>query len=123
MFVITISIFLLVPEKVPQLTATGTTTRLNVIWTVPRGQVSSYSIRLFKNNVLVSNKTAPNSSTYELFEGLDPGVLYQVQLVTISGPVQSNSNTVSNATCELGLLTGGYSNTTCTFTISVFVPL
>uniref|UniRef100_A0A8C7YC66 protein-tyrosine-phosphatase n=1 Tax=Oryzias sinensis TaxID=183150 RepID=A0A8C7YC66_9TELE len=87
-----------IPEKVPQLTATGTTTSLNVIWTAPRGQVSSYSIRLFKNNVLVSNKTAPNSSTYELFERLDPGVLYQVQLVTISGPVQSNSNTVSNAT-------------------------
>ncbi|XP_078805347.1 zinc finger protein ZIC 2a [Oryzias latipes] len=87
-----------IPEKVPHLTATGTTTSLNVTWTAPRGQVSSYSIRLFKNNVLVSNKTAPNSSTYELFEGLDPGVLYQVQLVTISGPVQSNSSTVSNAT-------------------------
>ncbi|XP_036068490.1 receptor-type tyrosine-protein phosphatase eta isoform X4 [Oryzias melastigma] len=87
-----------IPEKVFGLTATGTTTSLNLRWSTPSGRVSSYSIKLFKGGVLNQIKEQPNSSTTQLFGGLDPGVIYQVQVVTISGPAQSSTCTVFNAT-------------------------
>ncbi|RVE72230.1 hypothetical protein OJAV_G00059530 [Oryzias javanicus] len=87
-----------IPEQVYNLIATGTNTSLNVSWSTPRGRLSSYSVELLKDDLSLENETALNSSTSVLFEGLEPGVIYLVKVVTISGLAKSNPSNVSNAT-------------------------
>ncbi|MEQ2269292.1 hypothetical protein XENORESO_002466 [Xenotaenia resolanae] len=87
------------PDMVSNISAIGTTTNMSVSWTKAAGQVSSYFVQLRKNTAPVSNQTTPsNETTQVVFVGLTPGVLYLVEVVTISGPEKSNKSSVSNAT-------------------------
>ncbi|MEQ2228056.1 hypothetical protein ILYODFUR_004786, partial [Ilyodon furcidens] len=87
------------PDMVSNISAIGTTTNMSVSWTKAAGQVSSYFVQLRKNTAPVSNQTTPsNETTQVVFVGLTPGVLYFVEVVTISGPEKSNKSSVSNAT-------------------------
>uniref|UniRef100_A0AAZ1XZ88 Fibronectin type-III domain-containing protein n=1 Tax=Oreochromis aureus TaxID=47969 RepID=A0AAZ1XZ88_OREAU len=86
-----------IPEAVSNITAVGTTTSLSVSWTLVTGKVSSYSVVLNSAGQLV-NRTVNNQTTNTVFGGLTPGVIYCVQLITKSGPYESNSSLVCNAT-------------------------
>ncbi|CAI5664714.1 unnamed protein product [Oreochromis niloticus] len=86
-----------IPEAVSNITAVGTTTSLSVSWTLVTGKVSSYSVVLNSAGQLV-NSTVNNQTTNTVFGGLTPGVIYCVQLITKSGPYESNSSLVYNAT-------------------------
>ncbi|XP_041852407.1 receptor-type tyrosine-protein phosphatase eta isoform X2 [Melanotaenia boesemani] len=85
------------PGQVSNITAIGTTTTLTVNWTKAPGQVSSYSVNLYRDRQLNQTTTLSNDTLSFVFGGLKPGVLYCVDVVTISGPVQNN-HTVCNAT-------------------------
>ncbi|XP_061578753.1 receptor-type tyrosine-protein phosphatase beta-like [Cololabis saira] len=86
------------PENVLDLTVIGGTTTLNVSWTKAVGPVSSYTVQVYMGNLLVeSNTDLKNGTEHTQFSHKIPGVLYCVKLVTISGPVESTSETC-NAT-------------------------
>ncbi|XP_072241597.1 receptor-type tyrosine-protein phosphatase eta [Leuresthes tenuis] len=90
-----------IPERVSNIIAIGTTTSLTVSWTEPEGLVSSYSVSLYNNTLFSQSLKVTNLSKDDrntTFEDLKPGVLYCVELVTISGPVKSNRTTSCNAT-------------------------
>uniref|UniRef100_A0AAZ1XKE4 protein-tyrosine-phosphatase n=1 Tax=Oreochromis aureus TaxID=47969 RepID=A0AAZ1XKE4_OREAU len=86
-----------IPEAVSNITAVGTTTSLSVNWTLVTGKVSSYSVVLNSAGQLV-NRTVNNQTANTVFVDLTPGVIYCVQLITKSGPYESNSSPVCNAT-------------------------
>ncbi|XP_039881139.1 receptor-type tyrosine-protein phosphatase eta-like isoform X6 [Simochromis diagramma] len=86
------------PEAVSNITAVGTTTSLSVSWTLVTGKVSSYSVVLDSAEQLVNSTDVNNQTTNTVFGSLTPGVIYCVQLITKSGPFQSNSSRVCNAT-------------------------
>lgn len=88
------------PEAVSNITAVGTTTSLSVSWTLVTGKVSSYSVVLNSAGQLVNSTDVNNQTTNIVFVDLTPGVIYCVQLITKSGPFQSNSSRVCDATCE-----------------------
>ncbi|XP_042083353.1 receptor-type tyrosine-protein phosphatase H [Haplochromis burtoni] len=87
------------PEAVSNITAVGTTTSLSVSWTLVTGKVSSYSVTVLNSaGQLVNSTDVNNQTTNTVFGSLTPGVNYCVQLITKSGPFQSNSSRVCNAT-------------------------
>ncbi|XP_026032274.1 receptor-type tyrosine-protein phosphatase eta isoform X2 [Astatotilapia calliptera] len=86
------------PEAVSNITAVGTTTSLSVSWTLVTGKVSSYSVVLNSAGQLVNSTDVNNQTTNIVFVDLTPGVIYCVQLITKSGPFQSNSSRVCDAT-------------------------
>nr|XP_024658915.1 titin isoform X12 [Maylandia zebra] len=86
------------PEAVSNITAVGTTTSLSVSWTLVTGKVSSYSVVLNSAGQLVNSTDVNNQTTNIVFVDLTPGVIYCVQLITKSGPFQSNSSPVCDAT-------------------------
>ncbi|MED6257088.1 hypothetical protein ATANTOWER_009842 [Ataeniobius toweri] len=87
------------PDMVSKILAIGTTTNMSVSWTKAGGQVSSYFVQLWENTAPGSNQTTLSNETTQVeFVGLTPGVLYFVEVVTISGPEKSNKSSVSNAT-------------------------
>ncbi|XP_071395777.1 receptor-type tyrosine-protein phosphatase eta-like [Centroberyx affinis] len=86
------------PGAVSDLAAAGTTTNMSVSWTAAAGQVDSYSVLLYRGTLQEGNHTGLSNTTLTvLFQGLKPGTLYRVQVVTKSGPLFDNSTT-SNAT-------------------------
>lgn len=87
-----------VPEKVSAISATGTTNSMTVSWTKAEGGVSSYFVQISKSKGSMENATVlSNETTQTIFENLKPGVLFDVQVVTRSGPKENNIS-VSNAT-------------------------
>lgn len=98
--------FLSGPEVVSNIAAIGSTTNMAVSWTPAVGQVDSYSVLLYRNYSLTVQLVAPktnlsNTTVDTVFQGLTPGVLYCVVVVSKSGPFENNSSRVCNATCEL----------------------
>lgn len=97
------------PDVVSNIYTIGSTTNMSVSWTLAIGQVDSYDVMLYRSNStvqqagqLVSTKTnLSNMSVNTQFQGLMPGVLYCVVVVSRSGPFVNNSSRVCNATCEL----------------------
>ncbi|XP_023207016.1 receptor-type tyrosine-protein phosphatase beta isoform X4 [Xiphophorus maculatus] len=88
-----------IPAQVSDILVVGTTSSLSVNWTKAVGQVSSYLIQLYNNtNSLIYNTNLTNETTQHTFENLKPGVLYHVEVVTKSGPKESNRSVVYNAT-------------------------
>ncbi|XP_027857431.1 receptor-type tyrosine-protein phosphatase eta isoform X2 [Xiphophorus couchianus] len=88
-----------IPAQVSDILVIGTTSSLSVNWTKAVGQVSSYLIQLYNNtNSLIYNTNLTNETTQHTFENLKPGVLYHVEVVTKSGPKESNRSVVYNAT-------------------------
>lgn len=75
-----------------------------VSWSPASGQVNAYTVKLYKKasmQLLEGNGTdLSNATVNKLFQDLKPGVVYCVVVVTKSGPVESYSETVCNATCE-----------------------
>lgn len=95
-----IYISLSVPAKVSAISAIGTTNSMTVSWTKAEGRVSSYIVQLNESTGSMKNTTElSNETTNIIFEDLKPGVLFDVKVVTKSGPKESNIS-VSNATCE-----------------------
>ncbi|XP_068595959.1 receptor-type tyrosine-protein phosphatase beta [Brachionichthys hirsutus] len=87
------------PAVVPNITVIGSTTNLSVSWRPAPGQVSSYAVHLFRDNQSESSDTNLSNNTFtSLFLAQKPGVLYCVLLVTTSGPFESASSRVCNAT-------------------------
>lgn len=90
------------PEVVSNIIAIGSTTNMSVSWTLAIGQVFSYSVLLLRNiSLQASNMNLSNNIVNTQFMDLTPGVLYCVMVVSKSGPFESNSSVVCNATCEL----------------------
>uniref|UniRef100_UPI003AACB5E9 receptor-type tyrosine-protein phosphatase eta n=1 Tax=Centroberyx gerrardi TaxID=166262 RepID=UPI003AACB5E9 len=86
------------PGVVSDIAAVGTTTNMSVSWTAAAGQVDSYSVLLYRGSLLEGNHTGLSNTTLTvLFQGLKPGTLYGVEVVTKSGPL-SDSSTAWNAT-------------------------
>ncbi|XP_029908872.1 receptor-type tyrosine-protein phosphatase eta-like isoform X2 [Myripristis murdjan] len=86
------------PGAVSDISAVGTTTTMTVNWTAAAGQVDFYSVLLSRDGQLVKNSTDLSNDTLSVwFEGLNPGVLYRVEVVTQSGPF-SDSSFTENAT-------------------------
>ncbi|XP_069577895.1 receptor-type tyrosine-protein phosphatase eta-like [Brachyistius frenatus] len=81
------------------ITVTGTTTNLSVSWMPAPGQVSSYSVLVYREMQLVDNITdLSNVTVNALFQSLKPAVHYCVMVTSKSGPFESNSSWVCNAT-------------------------
>lgn len=89
------------PGRVSELVAIGTTTNMSVNWKAASGQVDYYSVQLYRGSQLQGNQTLLYNTTLNvLFTHLNPATLYDVQVLTMSGPL-NNRVTASNATCEL----------------------
>uniref|UniRef100_A0A8C3GCJ4 protein-tyrosine-phosphatase n=1 Tax=Cyclopterus lumpus TaxID=8103 RepID=A0A8C3GCJ4_CYCLU len=87
------------PEAVSGLMAIVNTTTMSVSWTSAVGQVVSYTVLLYRGSHLVANNTdLSNTTVNQLFQGLTPGVLYCVELLTKSGHFESRNSSVCNAT-------------------------
>ncbi|XP_039989379.1 receptor-type tyrosine-protein phosphatase eta isoform X2 [Xiphias gladius] len=87
------------PEVVSNITAIGHTTDMSVSWSQPVGTVASHTVLLYRDGQLWQNSSEGNSSTVNyVFLNLIPGLLYCVVVVTKSGPFESNSSSVCNAT-------------------------
>ncbi|XP_049429858.1 receptor-type tyrosine-protein phosphatase eta [Epinephelus fuscoguttatus] len=87
------------PEAVSIITAIGNTTTMLVSWTQAAGQVASYTVLLYKDTQVVDSDTGLSNATVDkLFLNLTPGVLYCAKVVTKSGPFETNSSEVCNAT-------------------------
>ncbi|XP_035521032.1 receptor-type tyrosine-protein phosphatase eta isoform X2 [Morone saxatilis] len=89
------------PEVVSDITAIGSTTNMSVSWTNAIGQVASYTVWLYKESDSQFVKHVldlSNSTRNTLFMNLTSGVVYCVVVVTKSGPFESNSTSVCNAT-------------------------
>ncbi|CAB1323505.1 unnamed protein product, partial [Coregonus sp. 'balchen'] len=77
---------------------TRTTTTMNVTWDAPVGQVDSYTVTIYNDNVMENNLTISNDSLEVVFQNLKPGKVYVVRVVTNSGPLTDASLNVTNAT-------------------------
>lgn len=114
------------PEAVTDIVAIGSTTNMSVSWRPAVGQVDSYTVLLYRSSQLETNRTGLSNTTVNtLFLDLKPGVLYCVKVITKSGPLDSNTSSVSNATCEspswlIGPLFIHYICTVCILTSSNF---
>ncbi|XP_008298883.1 receptor-type tyrosine-protein phosphatase eta isoform X2 [Stegastes partitus] len=87
-----------VPSAVSNLTAIGNTTSLSVSWTPGSGNVSSYSVLLYRDSLLITSATDLSAETRDrVFTDLKPGVLYLVKVIAKSGRLENPAN-VSNAT-------------------------
>nr|XP_020469476.1 receptor-type tyrosine-protein phosphatase eta [Monopterus albus] len=87
------------PDVVSNITAIGSTTTMSVSWIPAKGRVDSYTVQLDRNGTLVPcNKSLSNTTVNNTCLNLNPGVLYCVVVVTKSGPLESNSSDVCNAT-------------------------
>ncbi|XP_041794912.1 receptor-type tyrosine-protein phosphatase eta isoform X3 [Chelmon rostratus] len=85
------------PAAVSIVTVIGSTTNLSVSWTPAAGQVDSYSVLLYRDSWWTGSQLN-NSVVNTLFVDLTPGVLYCALVVTKSGPFETNSSSVCNAT-------------------------
>ncbi|XP_047452257.1 receptor-type tyrosine-protein phosphatase beta isoform X4 [Mugil cephalus] len=86
------------PESVAHIVLLGTTTSMFVRWPNVSGLVSSYSVLLYRDMKQVDNSTnLSNTTQNHTFHNLTPGVVYRVEVVTKSGPLES-SFSESNAT-------------------------
>ncbi|XP_061826005.1 receptor-type tyrosine-protein phosphatase eta-like isoform X1 [Nerophis lumbriciformis] len=81
------------PSPVSDILLIGTTTNMSVYWSAPVGQVDSYTVQLNRHSKSVINATLNTT-----FTDLKPGVLYCVVVISKSGPFESNSSSVCNAT-------------------------
>nr|XP_046249269.1 receptor-type tyrosine-protein phosphatase beta-like isoform X6 [Scatophagus argus] len=87
------------PAAVSDITVVGTTTNLSVSWSPATGQVVSYTVLLYRDSQLEGNGSDLSNNTLKtLFVGRKPGVLYCVVVVTKSGPLESKSSRICNAT-------------------------
>ncbi|XP_068169430.1 receptor-type tyrosine-protein phosphatase eta-like [Antennarius striatus] len=87
------------PVAVSDIIVMGGTTNLSVSWTPAFGRVSSYTVHLFRDNQLEGmDSNLSNNTVNTLFQDKKPGVLYCVLVTTKSGPFESNSSRVCNAT-------------------------
>ncbi|XP_029614036.1 receptor-type tyrosine-protein phosphatase eta-like [Salmo trutta] len=86
------------PGVVTNIATTGTTNTMNVTWDAPVGQVDSYTITIYNNNVMENSHTISNDSLELVFQNLKPGKVYVVRVVTNSGPLTEASLNVTNAT-------------------------
>ncbi|KAE8296482.1 Receptor-type tyrosine-protein phosphatase eta [Larimichthys crocea] len=87
------------PEAVSNITVIGSTTNLSVHWRPPPGEVAFYTVLVYRDSQLVKNSTdLSNNTENKLFLGLMPAVRYCVMVVTKSGPLETNSLLVCNAT-------------------------
>ncbi|XP_073715202.1 receptor-type tyrosine-protein phosphatase eta isoform X2 [Misgurnus anguillicaudatus] len=84
-------------DKASLISAVGTTDRMTVAWTPPNGTVSLYSIKILLNGTVCQAKNQTNETTV-VFSNLLPGTVYFVVVVSISGPVMQDSDSVKNAT-------------------------
>ncbi|XP_026220782.1 phosphatidylinositol phosphatase PTPRQ-like isoform X35 [Anabas testudineus] len=89
------------PDVVSNIIAIGSTTNMSVSWTPAVGQVFSYRVQLNRNDSATfqaSNMSVNSTTVNTMFANLTQGVLYCVVVVSISGPYESNSSPVCNAT-------------------------
>ncbi|KAM9570347.1 receptor-type tyrosine-protein phosphatase eta isoform 4-T4 [Salvelinus alpinus] len=86
------------PGVVTNIVTTGTTTTMNVTWDAPVGQVDSYTVTIYNDNVMENSHTISNDSLELVFQNLKPGKVYVVRVVTNSGPLTEASLNVTNAT-------------------------
>eukprot|EP00063_Salmo_salar_P005253 XP_013980088.1 PREDICTED: receptor-type tyrosine-protein phosphatase eta-like isoform X1 [Salmo salar] len=86
------------PGVVTNIATTGTTNTMNVTWDAPVGQVDSYTVTIYNNNVMENSHTISNDSLELVFQNLKPGKVYVVRVVTNSGPLTEASLNVTNAT-------------------------
>ncbi|XP_073668808.1 receptor-type tyrosine-protein phosphatase eta isoform X2 [Paramisgurnus dabryanus] len=84
-------------DKASIISAVGTTDRMTVAWTPPNGTVSLYSIKILLSGTVHQTKNQTNETSV-VFSDLLPGTLYSVVVVSISGPIKEESNSVQNAT-------------------------
>ncbi|XP_074533307.1 receptor-type tyrosine-protein phosphatase beta [Halichoeres trimaculatus] len=86
------------PAEVPISSFSGNTTSLSVTWTAAGCHVDSYTVRLYRNELLVDSNNLNDTTVSKLFVGLKPGVLYCTEVVSTSGPFENTSSSVCNAT-------------------------
>ncbi|XP_054633086.1 receptor-type tyrosine-protein phosphatase eta isoform X4 [Dunckerocampus dactyliophorus] len=87
------------PLAVSDISVIGTTTNMSVSWSAPTGQVDSYAVLFQTHSEVVSAKTdLSNATRSTLFVDLKAGVLYCALVISKSGPLESNSTSVCNAT-------------------------
>ena len=83
-----------------ELKALGTTTNMSVTWKAASGRVDYYSVLQSRAGQWVENQThLSNTTLHALFEKLNPGTLYHIQVYTMSGQL-SDCMATDNATCE-----------------------
>ncbi|XP_055365802.1 receptor-type tyrosine-protein phosphatase eta [Betta splendens] len=88
------------PDVVSKINAIGSTTNMSVSWTLAAGQVDTYNVMLYRNSSAVQPMVMnlSNTTVNTQFQGLTPGVVYCVVVVSKRGPVSSNSSSICNAT-------------------------
>lgn len=78
----------------------NTTTSLSFHWFPPEGEFQSYEVFLFKSDDSLQERRRDQSSTQQCsFQGLRPGALYRMVVVTNSGE-QSNQTSIWARTGE-----------------------
>uniref|UniRef100_A0A8C4DTQ1 protein-tyrosine-phosphatase n=1 Tax=Dicentrarchus labrax TaxID=13489 RepID=A0A8C4DTQ1_DICLA len=93
---------------------------LRASWEKPPGDVDSYTpnvrvLFLLLHSVVVQNYSVPVGSSSLLLAGLTPGALYRLQVVTVSGGLQSDSTDLEGRTTpasvsEVTVANGGRSD-------------
>ncbi|XP_035536285.1 receptor-type tyrosine-protein phosphatase beta-like [Morone saxatilis] len=88
---------------------------LRASWEKPPGDVDSYTLTLLQDSVVVQNYSVPVGSSSLLLAGLTPGALYRLQVVTVSGGLQSDSTDLEGRTTpasvsEVTVANGGRSD-------------
>ncbi|XP_008295253.1 receptor-type tyrosine-protein phosphatase beta [Stegastes partitus] len=88
---------------------------LQALWEKPPGDVDSYALTLLQDNVVIQNHSVPVGSSSLLLSGLTPGALYRLQVVTVSGRLQSKATSLKAHTApasvsEVTVANGGRSD-------------
>ncbi|TRY85789.1 hypothetical protein DNTS_014591 [Danionella cerebrum] len=85
-------------DKASNISLVGTTQSMRVEWKSPVGSVSLFTIKMLQmNGTLLKTENRTNESAV-VFTDLLPGTQYSFIVTSISGPIQQDSDSVSNAT-------------------------
>ncbi|XP_073693105.1 receptor-type tyrosine-protein phosphatase eta [Garra rufa] len=83
--------------KASIISAVGTTQSMTVEWRPPGGIVTLYNVKILFNGTVLKMENRTNATTV-VFSDLLPGTQYNVTVTSVSGPVNQESDSVSNAT-------------------------
>ena len=86
----------------PKVYNLGLNNTIQVSWEAPSGDVEHYYVCLNSGDQTYSKRLSPTDTLSHQFDNLSPGREYSAVVITSSGPINTTSRMVTNATrkCE-----------------------
>ena len=89
------------PKQVhPTVSNLGLNNTIRVSWAAPEGDVEHYYVYLNSSNQTYSRRLSPLENLTSQFDNLLPGREYSAMVITSSGPFNTTSRVITNATCK-----------------------